>query len=96
MEAEENEQRSVDSGHSPWKLDPVYVAQVFISLEMSPNGIEGDYPVQYENLKLIYNDGVKAVIEVTDETPIGKVYLEKLIRKDSTGIWTVVGYDPDE
>lgn len=51
MEAEENEQRSVDSGHSPWKLDPVYVAQVFISLEMSPNGIEGDYPVQYENLK---------------------------------------------
>lgn len=96
MEIEQNEQKSADAGHSPWRLDPVFVAQVFVSLEMSPGGITGDYPVAYEALKVIYNDGVKAIIEVTGETPIKKVYLEKLIRQDSTGIWTVVGYDSNE
>jgi hypothetical protein len=95
MEIEQNEQKNVDGGHTPWKLDPVFTAQVFVSLKMSPNGIEGDYPVAYEALKVTYNDGIKAIIEVSGETPIKRVYLEKLIRQDSTGIWTVVGYDPN-
>lgn len=95
MEVEENEQKSVDAGHSPWKLDPVFVAQVFVSLEMSPNGIEGDYPVKYEDLEMVQNNGTDAVIEVrTDDAPINRVYLKRLVRQDSTGIWTVVGYDP--
>jgi outer membrane lipoprotein-sorting protein len=95
MEAEQNEQKSVDAGHSPWRLDPVYVAQVFVSLEMSPGGITGDYPIEYERLEVVENTGVKAVINVGgDKTPIRKVYLERLVRQDSTGIWTVVGYDP--
>lgn len=95
MEAEQNEQKSVDAGHSPWRLDPVYVAQVFVSLEMSPGGITGDYPIEYEKLEVVENTGVKAVINVGgDKTPIRKVYLERLVRQDSTGIWTVVGYDP--
>jgi hypothetical protein len=39
----------------------------------------------------------EAVIEVAgNKTPIRKVYLERLVRQDSTGIWTVVGYDPAE
>jgi len=63
---------------------------------MSPDGTEGDYPVEYDELKVIYNDGVKAIIEVTCKAPFRKVYLEKLIRQDSTGIWTVTGYDPSE
>lgn len=95
LQAEENEQKSVDAGHSPWRLDPVYVAQVFVSLKISPEGIEGDYPIKYEDLKIVHNDGKTAIVEVAgDNTPVGRVYLKRLIRQDSTGIWTVVGYDP--
>ncbi len=92
---EENDQKSVDAGHSPWKLDPAFVAQVFVSLQISPKGITGDYPIKYEDLNVIYNTGVEAIVEVTgDKTPTRKVYLKRLVRQDPTGIWTVVGYDP--
>jgi outer membrane lipoprotein-sorting protein len=95
MAVEENEQKSVDAGHSPWKLDPVFVSQVFVSLKISPQGIVGDYPIKYENLKVAQNTGTDAVIEVHDsKSPISKVYLKKLVRQDNTGIWTLVGYDP--
>lgn len=89
-----NEQKSVDGGHSPWELDPNYVTQVFVSLKISPQGISGDYPINYEDLKAIKNTGTEAVIQVSSQkTDITKVYLKKLVRQDSTGIWTVVGYD---
>ncbi|NLD46622.1 MAG: hypothetical protein GX660_05410 [Clostridiaceae bacterium] len=95
IEAEENDQKSADAGHSPWKLDPVFVAQVYVSLKISPEGIQGDYPIKYEELSVTQNTGIDALIEVNaSNTPIGKVYLKKLVRQDSTGIWTVVGYDP--
>lgn len=91
---EQNEQKSVDAGHSPWRLDPVFVAQVFVSLRVSPEGIVGEYPVAYEAFKMIQNTGNDAVLEVnSDATPISRIYLKKLVRQDSTGIWTVVGYD---
>jgi len=93
--AEENEQKSVDAGHSPWKLDPAFVAQVFASLLLSPEGIVGDYPIAYENIEIISNNGIDAVAEIKDEKSIAKfVYLKRLIRQDDTGIWTVIGYDP--
>ena len=85
---------SVDAGHSPWKLDPTYIAQVFVSLKISPE-YSGDYPVQYEDINLVKNDGVNAVLELSkDTTIVRRVYLKRLIRQDNTGIWTVVGYDP--
>ncbi|MDF2520167.1 MAG: hypothetical protein K0R84_795 [Clostridia bacterium] len=94
LEIEKNEQKSVDAGHSPWKLDPVFVAQVFASLKLSPEGITGDYPIAYESLEVEQNTGVEAIIKVNDDkSPISKIYLKKLIRQDNTGIWTVVGYD---
>ncbi len=94
MEVEKNEQKSVDAGKSPWKLDPAYVAQVFVSLKISPEGIQGEYPVLYEELKISQNDGIAAIVEVgADKTTISRVYLKRLIRQDNTGIWTVVGYD---
>jgi len=97
MEAEAGDQKNVDAGHSPWKLDPVFVAQVFVSMKMSPQGVVGEYPVKYEELKVVKNTGIEAVVEVTStKSPIKKVYLKKLIRQDPTGIWTVVGYDPKE
>lgn len=95
IKIEEADQKSVDAGHSPWKLDPIFVAQVFVSLKISPEGIAGEYPIKYEELKIIQNTGKYAVVEVSGEkTPIRKVYLKRLIRQDNTGIWTVVGYDP--
>ncbi|WFR55971.1 hypothetical protein QA584_20475 [Anaerocolumna sp. AGMB13025] len=94
-EAEKNEQKSVDAGHSPWKLDPIFVTQVFASLLISPEGIEGDYPIAYEDIILIKNNGEIAIAEIKDDkTIVSRVYLKRLIRQDSTGIWTVIGYDP--
>jgi outer membrane lipoprotein-sorting protein len=94
LKAEEGAQRNADAGHSPWKLDPAYVTQVFVSLMISPNGIQGEYPVKYEEIKIVKNNGIEAVAEINaDNAPVSKVYLKRLIREDSTGIWTVVGYD---
>lgn len=95
LEVVKGEQKNVDEGHSPWKLDPSYVAQVFVSLQISPEGITGEYPVKENQLKVIENNGVEAIIEISgDKIPTKRVYLKKLIRQDLTGIWTVVGYDP--
>lgn len=95
IKVEENEQKSVDAGHSPWRLDPAYVAQVFVSLKISPEGIKGDYPIKYEEFKVVQINSKSAIVEVGgDKTPISKVYLKRLVKQDDTGIWTVVGYDP--
>jgi len=94
MVVEENAQKSVDEGHSPWKLDPAFVTQVFVSLLILPEGIQGDYPIPYENIKIIRKTGASAIAEISsDKTTINRVYLKRLIRQDSTGIWSVVGYD---
>jgi hypothetical protein len=93
MEIEKNEQKSVDEGHSPWKLDPVFVAQVFSSLLLSPKGIVGDYPIPYKDITILYNDTHNAVARVDNsKSKAKKVYLKKLIRCDESGIWTVIGY----
>ncbi|WP_028608550.1 LolA family protein [Paenibacillus harenae] len=95
MEVENNEQKSVDAGSSPWRIDPVFVAQVFVSLQMSPEGITGEYPIDIEDLEMTENNGTTAIIRVNSEdAPSKTVYLERLVRQDATGIWTVVGYDP--
>jgi outer membrane lipoprotein-sorting protein len=94
---EENEQKSVDAGHSPWKLDPAFVAQVFASLALSPQGIQGDYPIKYDDITMVSNNGVEAVAEIAgDVSTIRRVYLKRLVRQDETGIWSVIGYDSVE
>lgn len=91
---EKNTQKSVDQGHSPWRLDPVATTQVFVSLQLSPSGIEGNDPIELENLKFLHSDNEVAIVEVNDsDTNIHTVYLKRLIRKDESGVWTVVGYD---
>ncbi|MEK9199918.1 hypothetical protein ACH0B5_06745 [Ureibacillus sp. 179-F W5.1 NHS] len=91
---EKNTQKSVDEGHSPWRLDPIATTQVFVSLKISPEGIEGDYPIPKESLKLLHSTMDSAIVEVNDtQTLIKYVYLKRLVRQDPTGIWTVVGYD---
>jgi outer membrane lipoprotein-sorting protein len=95
LEAEQGDQKNADAGHSPWKLDSAFVAQVFVSLKISPEGVQGDYPIAYEEFKIVQNTGKEAVVEVGgSKTPIKRVYLKRLVRQDNTGVWTVVGYDP--
>lgn len=90
LEVEKNDQKSVDAGHSPWKLDPAFVAQVFVSLLISPEGIVGDYPIKEEDLNIIYNTGVEAIVEVSgDKTPVKKVYLKRLIRQYAWPIFSL-------
>lgn len=93
MEIVKNNQQQVDSGSSPWQLDPIQVAFTFVALKISPEGINGEPPLDFNALKLTENDGKKAVIQVS-EGPVEIVYLERLIRQDETGIWTVTGYTP--
>ncbi|QCR34043.1 hypothetical protein [Lysinibacillus sp. SGAir0095] len=94
LKKEAIEQKSVDEGHSPWRLDPLMTTQVFVSLQISPGGIEGEYPIEEGNLKLLHSTKDTAVVEVNDiDTFIKLVYLKRLVKQDATGIWTVIGYD---
>jgi hypothetical protein len=70
------------------------VAQFFASLLLSPEGITGDYPIAYEDIKIIMNDGIEAIAMIEcDKTIAEYIYMERLVRQDETGIWTVIGYD---
>lgn len=97
LTAVKNDQASVDQGHSPWQLSPVMVAQVFVSLQVSPDGIVGEYPVSEDDITIVSQSGSEAVLDIGgDVTPVRTVYLQRLVTQDDTGIWTVVGYDPAE
>ena len=90
----EREQESVDKGHSPWKLDPAFVAEVFASLLLSPEGIVGAYPIAYEEVEIIYKEGKQAIVQIHNEKSIAsKVYLRRFGCCDGVGIWFVTGYD---
>jgi hypothetical protein len=94
LEVEKGDQKNADAGSSPWKLDPIFVSQVFVSLQISPEGIQGDYPVKQEELKFVKGTEKEAIVQVnSNKTNIKRIYLKRLIKQDSTGIWTVVGYD---
>lgn len=97
IEMVEREQKQVDEGHSPWQLSPFAVTQTFVGLQISPDGINGDFPVDTEDMKVAYETNEEIIIEVSgDKTPVSRVYLKRLVRQDENGIWTVVGYDPIE
>lgn len=94
MEIVKASQQQVDRGSSPWQLDPLQVALTFVNLEITPEGIVGEPTISAASFELVSNNGALAVVKVS-EGPIAKVYLERLVRQDETGIWTVVGYDPN-
>lgn len=93
MEIIKANQQQVDRGSSPWQLDPLQVSLTFVNLKVSPEGITGEPKVPMESFELVANNGAEAVIAVDGGT-VSKVYLQRLIRQDETGIWTVTGYDP--
>ncbi|MDD2234125.1 MAG: sigma-E factor regulatory protein RseB domain-containing protein [Desulfitobacteriaceae bacterium] len=93
LEIAKADQQQVDRGSSPWQLDPLQVSLTFVNLKVTPEGIQGEPKIPFSSFKLGANNGAQAVVEVADG-PIKQVYLERLIRQDETGIWSVVGYDP--
>jgi len=92
MEIAGANQQQVDRGSSPWHLDPLQVALTFVNLKVSPEGIVGEPKIPMSYYKLAANNGAEAVVEVSGG-PVKKVYLQRLVRQDETGIWSVVGYD---
>ena len=95
-EVVQKDQEQVDNGHSPWQLDPLYVTMTFVSLTMYPQGIVGDYPIGENDMEILEStDAITIVAMNRQKTPITKVYLERPVRQDDSGIWTVVGYDFD-
>jgi len=44
-------------------------------------------------MQVVTNTGARAVVEMSTG-PMQRVYLERLVRQDPSGIWSVVGYDP--
>ena len=93
MDVVKRNQQQVDAGSSPWQLDPMQVAFTFAALQISPSGINGDPPIDFDSLKVTTNTGTDAVIQIS-EGPVKTVYVKRLIRQDQSGIWTVVGYEP--
>ena len=93
MDVVKSNQQQVDSGSSPWQLDPMQVAFTFAVLQITPSGINGTPPIDYDSLKVATNTGTDAVIQIS-EGPVKTVYVKRLVRQDQSGIWTVVGYDP--
>ncbi len=93
MEIARADQRQVDGGHSPWQLDPLQVSLTFVNLKVTPEGINGEPVIPMSSFRLSSNNGVEAVVEVSSG-PVKQVYLERLVRQDETGIWSVTGYDP--
>ncbi|MEW6697351.1 MAG: LolA family protein [Bacillota bacterium] len=92
MEIAKADQQQVDRGSTPWQLDPLQVALTFVNLKVSPEGIVGEPKIPASSFKLTANNGVEAVVEVVGG-PIKQVYLQRLVRQDESGIWSVVGYD---
>ncbi|QIA27736.1 hypothetical protein DYI95_009630 [Thermaerobacter sp. PB12/4term] len=92
MEVERGSQQQVDAGHSPWMLDPVQVAGAFL-LGRFGEQMGGPGALVDRHIRVVHNDGRRAVVEV-QVGPVARVYLERRVRQDETGIWTVVGYDP--
>ncbi|KAF1085333.1 hypothetical protein SPSYN_01469 [Sporotomaculum syntrophicum] len=93
MEITSASQQQVDRGSSPWQLDPLQVSLTFVNLKVTPEGISGEPEMPMSSFKLVTNNGAEAVVEVANG-PVKQVYLQRLVRQDETGIWSVVGYDP--
>lgn len=87
-------EKSVNTTYRVKESGTIVVLQVFASLQLSPEGIVGDYPIDYDDLNMIKQANADAIVEVDSEkSAIARIYLKRLVRQVSTGIWTVVGYD---
>jgi hypothetical protein len=61
------------------------VAMQFVNLEAGN--------VEHGEFTVTENTGAQAIVEV-EFGSIKTVYLQRLVRQNESGIWSVVGYDP--
>ncbi|MDQ7093531.1 hypothetical protein REC12_08015 [Desulfosporosinus sp. PR] len=94
MEIVKNDQAQVDAGHSPWQLDPVFVASVFVNTGLG-SGKMNQNEVPDSAFVLSEKTEAEAVVKV-NAGPVKQVYLKRLVEQNEKGIWTVIGYDPKE
>lgn len=92
MEIVKNDQAQVDAGHSPWQLDPVFVASVFVNTGLG-SGKMNQNEVPDSAFVLSEKTEAEAIVKVT-AGPVKQVYLKRLVEQNDKGIWTVIGYDP--
>ena len=92
MEKVKNDQVQVDGGHSPWQLDPVFVASVFVNTGLG-SGKMNQNEVPDSAFVLSKKTEAEAVVKV-NAGPVKQVYLKRLVEQNEKGIWTVIGYDP--
>ena len=85
---EKNSQQSADTGHFPWRIDPIINTQMFLEESSRINTIDKS------QLNLLHSTLDTAIVEVkSPNTDIKYVYLKRLVRPTASGIWTVIGYD---
>lgn len=74
------------------EFEPDHAAWKWVNQYTWEGGYGRNPLVPQEALRMIANTGVEAVAEFS-EGPYRLVYLSRLVRKDPTGIWFVVGYE---
>ena len=79
------QQEAADQGHFPLRIsDPAYTAMDYLSAHYLDFG-EVEKPPQY----LQQENNTRAVVEIKSSGKVYTVTLEKLARRDDTGVWFV-------
>jgi len=75
LKVEKNEQKKRGCGTFTVETGSCLCRTSIVSLKISPEGIEGEYPVSYEDMEVVKNNGIEAVVEISgDNTPVRRVY----------------------
>jgi hypothetical protein len=80
--AEQSLQKEVDSGHQPWRFDPIEVAYSVI-----PDSIKGQ--VIIDSLRLVSETNNEAIV-CFQSNRFYQIRLQRIVRIDSTGMWTPI------
>ena len=94
LSKEKINQKRVDEGLLPWRIDPITNSQTFLEIALSNNELVGEGKIEKTDLTLLHSTLDTAIVEVKSQiTDIKYIYLKRLVRQTPTGIWTVIGYD---
>lgn len=86
LEDEKAVQKAVDEGHQSWRMSAEQTGMSFLLSFFEGKQPEGRFLLEYA-------DSRHAFFYAETEAGNFLVHLEKLVRQDTTGIWTVVEFD---
>jgi hypothetical protein len=78
-------QNAVDNGHQPWRLDPIFVAQVEVVTNVGQ-------PLKYEDCRIKSEKSTEAEV-MCKGIKNYTVRLKRLIRLTPDGIWTAISIE---